>query len=122
MRLYRGDESMSDTGLLPLPGRHNREQSLRGADDDRRVGPGRRRARCRMPARSGLCRIACRSLGTRDGITYVNDSISTTPHASLAALDVFGIQRVAMLARRPRSRHRLVGFADAMRTARRRPS
>ena len=26
------------------------------------------------------------TLGTREGITWVNDSISTTPHASLAAL------------------------------------
>ena len=37
------------------------------------------------------------TLGTRDGITYVNDSISTTPHASLAALDCFNGQRIALL-------------------------
>ena len=37
------------------------------------------------------------TLGTRDGITYVNDSISTTPHASLAALDCFRDRRVAIL-------------------------
>ena len=36
-------------------------------------------------------------LGTRDGIAFVNDSISTTPHASLAALDVFRDRRVAIL-------------------------
>src|SRR5690606_862501 len=36
-------------------------------------------------------------LGMRDGIEFVNDSISTTPHASLAALDVFAGRRVAIL-------------------------
>jgi UDP-N-acetylmuramoylalanine--D-glutamate ligase len=33
----------------------------------------------------------------RDGIRYVNDSISTTPHATLAALDCFPEQRVALI-------------------------
>ena len=36
-------------------------------------------------------------LGERDGIGYVNDSISTTPHASLAALDCHRGRRVAVL-------------------------
>lgn len=36
-------------------------------------------------------------LGSVDGIAYVNDSISTTPHASLAALACFAQQRVALL-------------------------
>ncbi|MEG3193941.1 cyanophycin synthetase, partial [Lysobacter sp. D1-1-M9] len=36
-------------------------------------------------------------LGQRDGITWVNDSISTTPHATLAALDCFGERRIALL-------------------------
>ena len=36
-------------------------------------------------------------LGERDGVRWVNDSISTTPHASLAALDCFAGQRIALL-------------------------
>jgi UDP-N-acetylmuramoyl-L-alanine---L-glutamate ligase len=36
-------------------------------------------------------------LGARDGIEYVNDSISTTPHASLAALDCHKGRRIAIL-------------------------
>ncbi|WP_017168918.1 glutamate ligase domain-containing protein, partial [Xanthomonas phaseoli] len=36
-------------------------------------------------------------LGSVDGIGYVNDSISTTPHASLAALACFAQRRVALL-------------------------
>ncbi|MCQ7044180.1 hypothetical protein MRO49_25800, partial [Escherichia coli] len=37
------------------------------------------------------------TLGERDGFLYVNDSISTTPHATLAALDVFRGRKVAVL-------------------------
>lgn len=36
-------------------------------------------------------------LGSVDGISYVNDSISTTPYASLAALACFAQRRVALL-------------------------
>lgn len=36
-------------------------------------------------------------LGTREGIDFVNDSISTTPHASVAALEVFAHRRVAII-------------------------
>ena len=36
-------------------------------------------------------------LGERDGLAWVNDSISTTPHASLAALDCYRGRRVAIL-------------------------
>ena len=37
------------------------------------------------------------TLGTHDGLIWVNDSISTTPHATLAALDCFRDRRVAVL-------------------------
>jgi len=37
------------------------------------------------------------SLGSRDGITWINDSISTTPHATLAALEVYKGQPIALL-------------------------
>jgi len=36
-------------------------------------------------------------IGERDDIRYINDSISTTPHASLAALECFAGQRIALL-------------------------
>ncbi len=36
-------------------------------------------------------------LGAREGIGFVNDSISTTPHASVAALGVYAGQRVAII-------------------------
>ena len=36
-------------------------------------------------------------IGERDGIRYINDSISTTPHASLAAIDCHADERIAIL-------------------------
>ncbi len=94
--LYRAGDFVLDTTQVPLPGRHNRGNlcavmaaieaagldAVSMAEDARSFVP--------LPNR-------LQTLGTRHGITYVNDSISTTPHASLAALDCFGSQRVAIL-------------------------
>jgi UDP-N-acetylmuramoyl-L-alanine---L-glutamate ligase len=55
------------------------------------------------------------TLGARDGITYVNDSISTTPHASLAALELFNDRRVAILVGGHDRGIDWSGFVDAMR-------
>ena len=94
--LYRGDAFVFDTATVPLPGRHNRGNlcavlaaiealgldavPLAAASQDFRPLPHR-----------------LQWLGERDGIGYVNDSISTTPHASLAALDCHRGDRVAIL-------------------------
>src|SRR5690606_15477420 len=55
-------------------------------------------------------------LGERDGITWVNDSISTTPHATLAALDVHRGRRVALLVGGHDRGLDWAGFAARMRT------
>src|SRR3546814_14593970 len=55
-------------------------------------------------------------LGVRDGIPWVNDSISTTPHASLAALDAFRDRRVALLAGGHDRGLDWAGFADEMKS------
>src|SRR5690606_36497192 len=79
--LYRGDDFVFDTAAVPLPGRHNRGNlcAVLAAMDFRP-----------LPHR-------LQWLGERDGIGYVNDSISTTPHASLAALDCHRGSPVAIL-------------------------
>ncbi|MEO6364477.1 MAG: UDP-N-acetylmuramoyl-L-alanine--D-glutamate ligase [Luteimonas sp.] len=94
--LYRGGQFILDTRLVPLPGRHNRGNLcavLAGIDalglDAAALAP---HAASFQPLPHRL-----QTLGARDGITYINDSISTTPHASLAALDVFRGRRVAIL-------------------------
>ena len=85
-----------DTSQLPFPGRHNRINLcavLTAIDalglDASALAP---HAATFLPLPHRL-----QVLGMRDGITYVNDSISTTPHASLAALELFRGQRVAIL-------------------------
>lgn len=94
--LYRGEMWVMNTGALPLPGRHNRGNlcavltviDALGLD----AAASARHAASFRPLPHRL-----QSLGKRDGIDYVNDSISTTPHASLAALDCFRERRVAIL-------------------------
>ena len=94
--LYRGDVFVMDTRPLPLPGRHNRSNlcavltalEARGID----ALPLAAQAQSFRPLPNRL-----QTMGTRDGITWVNDSTSTTPHATLAALDCFAGRRIALL-------------------------
>ena len=94
--LYRAHDLVLDTANVPLPGRHNRANlcavmaALEAAGLDAASMAGSARTFAPLPNR-------LQTLGTRDGITYVNDSISTTPHASLAALECFASSRVAIL-------------------------
>ncbi|WAC63258.1 UDP-N-acetylmuramoyl-L-alanine--D-glutamate ligase [Pseudoxanthomonas sp. SL93] len=94
--LYRGDVFVMDTRPLPLPGRHNRSNmcavltalEARGID----ALPLAAHAQSFRPLPNRL-----QTMGTRDGVTWVNDSISTTPHATLAALECFAGRRIALL-------------------------
>ncbi len=94
--LYRGDVFVMDTRPLPLPGRHNRGNlcavltALEAAGID--ALPLAPHAQSFRPLPNRL-----QAMGSRDGITWINDSISTTPHATLAALDCFWGQRIALL-------------------------
>lgn len=94
--LYRGNDVVMDTASLPLPGRHNRANLCAALTAIEALGLD---AAARAPHAASFRPLPHRlqTLGTRAGITWVNDSISTTPHASLAALDVFRDRRVAIL-------------------------
>jgi len=94
--LYRGEQPVMDTAPLPLPGRHNRGNLCAVLAAIEALGMD---AAALAPHAASFRPLPHRlqTVGTRDGITYVNDSISTTPHASLAALDVFRGRRVALL-------------------------
>jgi len=86
--LYRADEAVFDTRAVPLPGAHNRLNlcaalaAIEALGFDARPLSKHAESFTALPHR-------LQTLGTRDGITYVNDSISTTPHASIAALECF---------------------------------
>ncbi|HEY4582022.1 MAG TPA: UDP-N-acetylmuramoyl-L-alanine--D-glutamate ligase [Lysobacter sp.] len=94
--LYRGDEPVMDTLGLPLPGRHNRGNLAAVLTAIEALGlDARALARAAFDFRPLPHRL--QTLGERGGVTYVNDSISTTPHAALAALDCFADRDVAVL-------------------------
>lgn len=94
--LYHGDSWILDARTVPVPGRHNRSNLCAVLTAVDALGLD---ARALAPAAAGFVPLPHRlqTLGERDGLTWVNDSISTTPHASLAALDVFAGRRIALL-------------------------
>ncbi|MBW8809068.1 MAG: UDP-N-acetylmuramoyl-L-alanine--D-glutamate ligase [Lysobacter sp.] len=112
--LWRGDREIMDTASLPLPGRHNRGNLCAVLTAIEALGidaaPLAPHAASFKPLPNRL-----QPLGTRDGIAYVNDSISTTPHASLAALECYSDRRIALLVGGHDRGIDWRAFADAMR-------
>jgi len=113
--LHRGDIAVMDTAGLPLPGRHNRGNLCGVLTAIEALGID---AAPLAAAAAGFVPLPhrLRPLGMRDGVLWVNDSISTTPHASLAALDVYRDRRVALLVGGHDRGLDWRAFADAMRT------
>lgn len=94
--VHRGAQPVFDTSDTPLPGRHNRGNLCAVLAALEALGLD---AVALAPAVRGFRPLPNRLqlLGEHDGLRWVNDSISTTPHASLAALDCFAGQRIALL-------------------------
>ena len=113
--VYRGDRAVFDTSEVPLPGRHNRSNLCAVLAAIEALGLD---AEALAPHALTFQPLPHRlqTLGARDGITYVNDSISTTPHASLAALDCFRTRNVALLVGGHDRGIDWNDFAEAMRT------
>ncbi len=111
--LHRGDEAVADGGLQALPGRHNRENLCAVLTMIDALGLD---AQSLLPHVGSFRPLPHRlqDLGTRDGITYINDSISTTPHASLAALAMYRGRRMAILLGGHDRGLDWTGFAHAM--------
>ncbi|HEU4813135.1 MAG TPA: UDP-N-acetylmuramoyl-L-alanine--D-glutamate ligase [Xanthomonadaceae bacterium] len=94
--LHRADAAVFDTAALPLPGRHNRQNLCAVLTAIDALGHD---AAALAPHAATFLPLPHRlqSLGRRDGLDWVDDSISTTPHASLAALDLHADRRVALI-------------------------
>lgn len=94
--LYRGEAFIMETAALPLPGRHNRSNlcavltALEAFGLDAAALATHAASFQPLPNR-------LQPLGEKDGILYVNDSISTTPMATQAALDLYAGREVAVL-------------------------
>ena len=83
--ICRAQERVLDARDLPLPGEHNAQNvcaalaAIEAAGEDARGLARHVRSFKPLPHRLQL-------LGVRDGIAYVNDSIATTPYATIEAL------------------------------------
>ena len=112
--LYRGDACVMDTATLPLPGRHNRSNLCAVLTALEAYGLD---AVALAPHAASFQPLPNRlqALGERGGYLYVNDSISTTPMATQAALDVYASRPVAVLVGGHDRGLPWDEFADAMR-------
>jgi UDP-N-acetylmuramoylalanine--D-glutamate ligase len=94
--LRRGEIEVMDCSGLPIYGVHNRGNLCAALTAIEALGldatPLARHAFSFVPLPHRLQR-----LGVREGREYINDSISTTPHASLAALELYASRRVAII-------------------------
>ena len=113
--LHRGETRVMDTATLPLPGQHNRSNLCAVLAALEAFGLD---AMALAPRASSFQPLPNRlqPLGERDGILYVNDSISTTPMATLAALALYREQPVALLVGGHDRGLPWEDFAEAMRT------
>lgn len=113
--LYRGEAFVLDTSSLPLPGRHNRGNLCAVLTAIEALGLD---AAALAPHAQSFRPLPHRlqTIGTREGVAYVNDSISTTPHATLAALACFADKPVALIAGGHDRGIEWTSFAEAMRT------
>ena len=111
--LHRGATAVMDTAGLPLPGRHNRYNLCAVLAAIEALGHD---AAALAPHAATFAPLPHRlqPLGRRDGLDWVDDSISTTPHATLAALDLHAGRRVAVIVGGHDRGLDWQAFADAM--------
>jgi UDP-N-acetylmuramoylalanine--D-glutamate ligase len=94
--VHRAEEAVADVRGLPLPGLHNLWNLCAALAAIDALGVDARPLVRHAPSFRPLPH-RLQPLGTNGGVAFVNDSISTTPHASLAALDCHAGERVAIL-------------------------
>jgi len=94
--VYFASKPILDTTDFPLPGQHNRNNlcAVLAVLDALKLDARKLAAAAQyfqpLPHRLQI-------LGKHDGLIWVNDSISTTPHATQAALDCFYGKTIAVL-------------------------
>jgi UDP-N-acetylmuramoyl-L-alanine---L-glutamate ligase len=94
--LYRRHAAVLDMRELPMPGQHNAGNVCAALTAIEALGLD---AAALAPAAKQFRPLPHRlqTLGEQGGIRYINDSISTTPFASMAALECFSKEPVAIL-------------------------
>lgn len=94
--IRRGDDNVVRASAVSAPGLHNAINACAALAALELMGFDASRA---APAVATFVPLPHRlqPLGERDGLHWINDSISTTPLASLAALESVGDRRVALI-------------------------
>ena len=113
--LHRGETFVMDTAAMPLPGQHNRSNLCAVLTALEAFGLD---AMALAPHAATFQPLPHRlqPVGERDGVRYVNDSISTTPMATLAALELYRDRPLAVLVGGHDRGLPWDEFAEAMRT------
>jgi len=94
--IWQGKRRLYALSDLPLPGEHNALNVCAALAAVDAAGVDASRLRDALGSFRPLPH-RLQTLGERDGLTWVNDSIATTPHATLAALAHFADRAVTVL-------------------------
>lgn len=94
--IYRGREQLFELDRFPLAGAHNRSNLCAALAVMELVGLDPAIAKDGLGGFQPLPH-RLHSLGIRDGLEYVDDSISTTPNAAIAALECYPERAVTAL-------------------------
>ena len=94
--IRRGERAVFDIAAMAAPGLHNALNACAALAALEAMGFGAVKA---APALAAFQPLPHRlqPLGERDGVSWINDSISTTPQATLAALDSLGEREVTVI-------------------------
>ena len=113
--IMRGGERVFEIGSLPLHGAHNAHNACAALAAIELLGFD---ARAAAPSLAAFKPLPHRltSLGVRDGIEWIDDSISTTPDAALAALESLHGRAVTLILGGHDRGLEWEGFARALQT------
>lgn len=95
-RLYKGEDDVLDLRSLPMPGQHNAGNVCAALAAIDALGLD---AKSLAPYVQSFQPLPHRlqNIGERGDVQFINDSISTTPFASIAALECFSHRKAAVL-------------------------
>lgn len=96
-RLMLDRSPLCEAGVLPLLGRHNLDNAALALQAAIELGEAPHRLADALATFRALPH-RLEPVGTVDGVRYINDSISTTPWATVAALDALGGVPVILIA------------------------
>ena len=94
--IRRGNEPILATAAIPLAGRHNAQNVCAALAALEAAGEDGRALACHAVTFKALPH-RLQVLGVRAGLEYVNDSISTTPYATIEALRAFDKRIVTVI-------------------------